>query len=93
MAFQESLRMELAQYWENSGGQSLDMSSQAGINLVRSATNQVIEDRQLNSNLLTGSDRESIASFVAEVFSGLSKLGLAAGPVHDEPERKRTRKR
>jgi hypothetical protein len=92
-AFQDSLRMKLGQYWENSGGQSLDMGSGRGISLVQSAADQIIQDRQLNPDLLTGSDRAFISNFVVEVFNGLSKLGLAAGPAYDEPERKRKTKR
>ncbi len=87
-AFQDSLRLGLAQYWEKSGGQTLDMGSQEGINLVRSAVGQIIQDRQLDPDLLTGSDRSMIAGFVGEVFSSLSKLGFAAGQ-QQEPEKKR----
>ncbi len=92
-AFQDSLRMKLGQYWENSGGQSLDIDSGQGIRLVQSAVDQIIQDRQLNPDLLTGSDRAFIFGFVAEVFGGLSRLGLAAGPAHNEPQRKRKPKR
>jgi hypothetical protein len=92
-AFQDSLRMKLGQYWENLGGQSLDMGSGLGISLVQSVADQIIQDRQLNPDLLTGADRSFIFGFVAEVFNGLSKLGLADGPAHDEPERKRKTKR
>jgi hypothetical protein len=92
-AFQDSLRLKLGQYWEIAGGQGLDMGSEQGSQLIQSATDQIIQDRQLNSDLLTGSDWEFIFGFVGEVFSGLSKLGLAAGPAHDEPEKKRKLKR
>ena len=92
-AFQDSLRLNLGQYWEIAGGQGLDMGSEQGSQLIQSAADQIIQDRQLDPDLLTGSDREFIFDFVREVFSGLSKLGLAAGTAYDEPERKRTRKR
>lgn len=91
--FQDSLRSGLVQYWEKSGGQGLDMGSQEGINLVQSAVGQIIQDRQLDPGLLTGSDRSMIAGFVWEVFSGLSKLGFASGQQHGEPEKKRKIKR
>lgn len=92
-AFQDSLRLNLSQYWEISGGQDLNMGSEQGSQLIQSAADQIIQDRQLDPDLLTGSDRKFIFDFVREVFSGLSKLGLAAGAAHDEPERKRKRKR
>lgn len=92
-AFQESLRLGLVQYWEVAGRQGLDMGSEEGLSLVRSMADQIIEERQLDPDLLTGSDREFVFDFVGEVFSGLSKLGFAAGPAHDEPERKRKMKR
>lgn len=93
-AFQDSLRLGLVQYWKKSGGQGIDMSSQEGINLVRSAVDQIIQDRQLETDLLTGSDKSMLAGFVGEVFSGLSRLGFAAGQQQEpEPERKRKPKR
>lgn len=93
-AFQEGLRLGLVEYWEKSGGQTLDMGSQEGINLVRSAVDQIIQDRQLDPDLLTGSDKSMLAGFVGEVFSGLSRLGFAAGQQQEpEPERKRKPKR
>jgi hypothetical protein len=91
-AFRDSLRLELAQIWENSGGQALDMDSVEGFYLVQSATNQVIQDRQLDQDLLTSSDRQMIAGFVFDIFSGLSKLGFAAGQSNDQPELRRKRK-
>lgn len=93
-AFQEGLRSGLVEYWEKSGGQGMDMGSQEVINLVRSAVGQIIQDRQLDPDLLTGPDRSMLAGFVGEVFSTLSQLGFAAsqqqGP---EPDRKRKLKR
>lgn len=92
--FQEGLRSGLVEYWEKSGGQGLDMGGQEGINLVRSAVGQIIQDRQLDPDLLTGSDKSMLANFVGEVFIGLSRLGLAAGQQQEpEPERKRKLKR
>ena len=92
-AFQESLRLELAEIWKNSGGQSLDMGSEEAVHLLQSVTNQVIQERQLNSDLLTSSDRSMIAGFVLDIFSGLLQLGLAAGQQSEDPEKKRKRKR
>lgn len=93
-AFQEGLRSELVEYFEKSGGQGLDMGSQEGINLVRSAVGQIIQERQLDPDLLTGSDKSMLAGFVGEVFSTLSQLGFAAGQQQEpEPDRKRKLKR
>jgi len=89
--FQDSLRSGLAQYWEKSGGQGMDMGSQEGVNLVQSAANQIIQDRHLDQGSLTSSDWSMLAGFVGEVFSGLSKLGFAAGQ-QDEPEPEKKRK-
>ena len=88
-AFQDSLRLELVQTWEKSAGQSLDMANQQGTEFVRSAVDSVIQERQLDPDLITSSDREFIWGFIGEVFSELSKLGLAAGPTQEpEPERR-----
>lgn len=93
-AFQDSLRSNLVRNWENSAGQRLDMGSAQGSRAVQSATDQIIQDRQLDSDLLTSSDREFIFGFVSEVFSELSKLKLAAGPTQEpDPERRRKLKR
>lgn len=88
-AFQDSLRLDLVQTWQKSAGQSLDMDSQQGTEFVRSAVDSVIQERQLDPDLITSSDREFIWGFIGEVFSELSKLGLAAGPTQEpEPERR-----
>lgn len=93
-AFQAGLRSELVEYFKKSGGQGLDIGSQAGINLVRSAVSNIIQDRQLDLDLLTGSDKSMLAGFVGEVFSTLSQLGFAAGQQQEPaPERKRKLKR
>jgi hypothetical protein len=91
--FQDSLRSELVGIWENSGGQALDMSSVEGFYLVQSTSNQIMQDRQLDQDLLTSSDRQMIAGFVFDIFSGLSKLGFAAGQSNDQPELRRKRKK